>query len=110
MKLGEFIEKFSHNNVIRLVYKHKGGHVTVLNDWNDVSMDWQVDKKKGKFRHYTNNEVLGLTTISFPAGHGIHHPEALNIVIEKLENQPFIEEVSEKITTSAEAIQGEVNG
>ena len=24
MKLGEFIENFSHNNVIRLVYKNKG--------------------------------------------------------------------------------------
>ena len=93
MKLGEFIKNFSHNNVIRLVYKNKGGHEVVLEHWNDVSMDWEVNKQKGKFRHYVNNEVLGLTTISFGAGQGIHHPEAINIVIERLENQPYIEEV-----------------
>ena len=38
MKLGEFIKNFSHNNMIRLVYKNKGGHEVVLTDWNDVSM------------------------------------------------------------------------
>jgi hypothetical protein len=93
MKLGEFIKNFSHNNVIRLVYKNKGGHEVVLSDWKDVSMDHEVNNQKGKFRHYVNNEVLGLTTISFGAGSRIHHPEALNIVIERLEDQPFIEEV-----------------
>lgn len=93
MKLGEFIEQFSHNNVIRLLYKNEeGGHNTVLEDWNDVSMDWEVTSQREKFRHYVDNEVLGLTTISFRAGQGIHHSEALNIVIEKLEKQPFIEE------------------
>lgn len=95
MKLGEFIKNFSHNNVIRLVYKAQGGHEVVLNDWNDVSMDWEVNKGKGKFRHYVGNEVLGLATISFVAGQGIHHSSALNIVIERLENQPFIEEIIE---------------
>ena len=49
MKLGEFIEKFSHNNLIRLHYKEKGGNRLVLEDWNDVSMDWEVNKQKGKF-------------------------------------------------------------
>lgn len=99
MKLGEFIEKFSHNNVIRLVYKTKGGHKTVLDDWNDVSMDWEVNKQRGKFRHFINNEVLGLTTISFVPGQGIHHSEAINIVIEELEEQKFLEELLEnKIT------------
>lgn len=93
MKLGEFIKNFSHNNVIRLVYKIKGGHEVVLEHWNDVSMDWEVNKQKGKFRHYIDNEVLGLTTISFGGGQSIHHPEALNIVIERLEKQPYIEEV-----------------
>ena len=68
MKLGEFIKNFSHNNVIRLLYKCKGGHKIVLNDWNDVSMDWEVNKQKGKFRHFVNNEVIGLTTISFSPG------------------------------------------
>lgn len=97
MKLGEFIEKFSHNNVIRLLYKDKGGHRVVLDNWNDTSMDWEVNKVKGKFRHYINNEVLGLTTISFMGGDGIHHSEAVNIVIKELDNQPFIEEVVDEI-------------
>ena len=96
MKLGEFIKNFSHNNVIRLVYKNKGGHEVVLEHWNDVSIDHEILKGKGKFRHYINNEVLGLTTVSFGACQGIHHPEAINIVIERLENQPYIEETIEQ--------------
>jgi len=95
MKLGEFIKNFSHNNVIRLVYKNKSDYEVVLTDWNDVSMDWEVNKQKGKFRHYINNEVLGLATISFGSGQGIYHTDALNIIIEKLNNQPFIEELIE---------------
>lgn len=95
MKLGEFIEKFSHNNIIRLVYKYKGGHEVVLENWNDVSMDWQVNKQQGKFRHYINNEVLGLATISFGFNNGVHHTEALNIIIERLENQPYLDEIIE---------------
>ena len=101
MKLGEFIEKFSHNNLIRLVYKEKGGHRLVLEDWNDVSMDWEVNKQKGKFRHYVNNEVLGLASIYFQPGSGIHYPEAINIVIEELENQPMIDEVEDEINNES---------
>ena len=97
MKLGEFIEKFSHNNLIRLHYKEKGGNRLVLEDWNDVSMDWEVNKQKGKFRHYVNNEVLGLASIYFQPGSGIHYPEAINIVIEELENQPMIDEVEDEL-------------
>jgi len=92
MKLGEFIEKFSHNNIVRLHHKIKGGNKIVLDDWDDVSMDHEILKGKGKNRHYINNEVLGLTTIYFQPGHS-HYPEALNIVIEELVDQPFIEEV-----------------
>lgn len=99
MKLGEFIEKFSHNNLIRLHYKEKGGNRLVLEDWNDVSMDWEVNKQKGKFRHYVNNEVLGLASIYFQPGSGIHYPEAINIVIEELENQPMIDEVEDEINS-----------
>ena len=44
MKLGEFIDKFSHNNLIRLHYKNKGGHICVLDDFDKVSMDWEVNK------------------------------------------------------------------
>lgn len=101
MKLGEFIEKFSHNNLIRLHYKEKGGNRLVLEDWNDVSMDWEVNKQKGKFRHYVNNEVLGLASIYFSPGNGSnHYPEAINIVIEELENQPMIDEVEDKINNT----------
>ena len=100
MKLGEFIEKFSHNNLIRLHYKEKGGNRLVLEDWNDVSMDWEVNKQKGKFRHYINNEVLGLASVYLQPGKGHHYPEAINIVIEELENQPMIDEVEDEINNT----------
>lgn len=89
MKLGEFIEKFSPNNLVRLVYNCQGGHEIVLTDWNDVSMGWQILKREGLNRHYIDNEVLGLASILITK---CHYPEAINIVIERLENQPFIEE------------------
>jgi hypothetical protein len=103
MKLGEFIKQFSHNNMIRLHYKIKGGHQCVLEDWNDVSMDHEILKGKGKNRHYINNEVLGLTGIYFQTGH-THYPEAINIVIEELENQPMVDEVVEEIVYNCETI------
>jgi hypothetical protein len=103
MKLGEFIKQFSHNNIVRLVYKDKGGHKLVLNGWNDVSMDHEILKGEGMNRHYINNEVSGLTGIYFQSGH-TRYPEAINIVIEELENQPMIEEVKEEITHYSEAI------
>ena len=92
MKLGEFIKNFSHNNMIRLHYKEKGGNRIVLDEWDDVSMDHEIVNGKGKNRHYVNNEVLGLVGIYFQSGH-TNYPDAINIVIEELENQPFIEEV-----------------
>jgi hypothetical protein len=103
MKLGEFIKQFSHNNIIRLHHRIKGGHQCVLEDWNDVSMDHEILKGKGKNRHYINNEVLGLTGIYFQTGH-THYPEAINIVIEELENQPMIEEVKDEIVYESESI------
>jgi hypothetical protein len=93
MKLGEFIKNFSHNNIVRLHYKIKGGNQCVLDDWNDVSMDHEILKGKGKNRHYINNEVVGLASIYLKSERGHHYPEAINIVIEQLENQPYIEEV-----------------
>lgn len=48
MKLGEFIKNFSHNNIVRLHYKIKGGNQLVLEDWNDVSMDHEIVNGKGK--------------------------------------------------------------
>jgi hypothetical protein len=93
MKLGEFIQKFSHNNMIRLWYKVDGGHEMVLNHLNDVSMDWMVNKQKGEYRHYINNEVLGLASIYID--NSTHYPEAINIVIERLDNQPFLEDYTD---------------
>jgi hypothetical protein len=92
MKLGEFIKQFSHNNMIRLHYKTDKGYECVLNDHNEVSMDWEVLKGESKNRHYINNEVVKLVSILYTSG---HYSEAINIVIEKLDNQPFIEEVIE---------------
>lgn len=88
MKLGEFITNFSHNNLIRLHYKIKGGHECISKDWNDVSMDWEVNKGQGIFRHYINNEVIELCSILM----GGAYPEAINICVEKLKEQPFVEE------------------
>jgi len=102
MKLGEFIKNFSHNNIIRLHYKIKGGNQCVLDDWNDVSMDHEILKGKGKNRHYINNEVLGLTGINFQQG-VTHYPEAINIVIEKLDNQPMIEETPDETEFNTES-------
>lgn len=89
MKLGEFLDNFSHNNLIRLHHKTNEGHVCIGEDFNDVSMDWEVNKAQGVFRHYVNNEVLGLVAIYQMSG---SYPEAINIVIEKLENQPQVEQ------------------
>lgn len=87
MKLGQFISEFIEpNSIIRLLYSVPGGHVTVLDDWNCVSMEHDVLNKRGKNRHYIDNEVIGVTDIMV---HG-HHPEAINIVIEKLDKQPFV--------------------
>jgi hypothetical protein len=82
------------------VYKNKGGHEIVLETWDDVSMDWEINKAKGKNRHYINNEVLGLTSIYFQPVKGHHYPEAINIVIEELENQPLIDEVEDEINST----------
>jgi hypothetical protein len=95
MKLGEFIKQFSHNNIIRLVYNTPGGYEIILEEWNDVSMDHEVINQTGNFRHYIDNEVLGLAGILT----GGHYPEAINIIIERLENQPFLEDKKADIET-----------
>jgi len=96
MKLGEFIKNFSYNNLIRLHYKSDGGHICVLDSFDEVSMDWEVLRGVDKNRHYIDNEVLGLIGIY----HNGRYPDAINIVIEKLENQPFIEDNIVKNVTS----------
>ena len=102
MKLGEFIKNFSHNNMIRLHHNIKGGQELVLDDWNEVSMDWEVNKQQGIFRHYINNEVLGLVGINFGGSKGMHYSEALNVIIERLENQPYLEELKKEHLNNCE--------
>jgi len=82
MKLHEFVEKFiEHNTLIRLVYKEKGGHRLVLNDWNDVSMEHELLKGEGKFKDYVNYDVLGVTDILVNGPYS----EAVNIVIKEID-------------------------
>ena len=93
MKLTEFIENFiEHNSLIRLVYKIKNGHEVVAEDWDKVSMEHEVLKTKGIYRHYKDNKVLGICSILVNGPYS----DAINIVIEKLENQPFVEETKEE--------------
>jgi len=83
MTLGEFIKNFSHNNLIRLLYKDGGGHRVIFNDFNDVSMDHRVNREEGIFGPFKDHKVLGLTTISFSPGDKVIYRDALNIVIEE---------------------------
>jgi len=89
MKLGEFIKQFSHNNIVRLVYDFEGGSEIVAEDWNTVSMDHEIVRQVGVFRHYIDNEVLGLTSILVKG----QYPEAINIRIEKIDNQPKLKDL-----------------
>lgn len=89
MKLGKFIETFIEpNSIIRLVYKTLGGYQLVLDNWDDVSMEWEVTKCRGKNRHYIDNNVIGVTSIATSG----NYKEAINIVIEKKLNQVFLNE------------------
>lgn len=89
MKLGEFIEKFiEHNSLIRLLIKTKNGYKVLYDDWDKVSMEWEVLKQQGIYRHFINNNVIGIASILVSGP----YPEAINIVIEKLEIQPILED------------------
>ena len=80
MKLVKFIKKFvEHNSLIRLVYKEKSGHKIVLNDWDDVSMEHVILKGEGKYSHYINHKVIGVTDILVSGPYS----ESINIVIEE---------------------------
>ncbi len=99
MKLGEFIDTFiEHNSLIRVVHKDKSGYLIANKSWEDISMEWEVKKRKGVNRHYINNEVFGIASIHT----GGHYPETINIVIEKLAEQPIIDEAPAMIVTQSE--------
>ena len=81
MTLKEFIDEYiQHNSLVRVLYKHQGGHKLVLNDWDEVDMDHQIIKGKGKYAPYINHKVLGVTSISVRGPYS----EAINIVIEEI--------------------------
>ena len=81
MTLKEFIKEYiEHNSLVRVLYKHKGGHKLVLNDWDEVDMDHQIIKGGGKYAPYINHKVLGIASILT----GGPYPESINIVIEEI--------------------------
>jgi hypothetical protein len=92
MKLEEFIEKFIQpNSLVRLLHRDEdGGYKTILEDWNCVSMEWEISQGKSDNRHYINNNVIGIKDIIV---YKCPYSEAINIVIEKLDPQPQVEEV-----------------
>lgn len=101
MKLGEFIKEFiQKNSLIRLLHRYESGHKTVHQSWDDISMEWHVLKAIGINRHYIGNEVLYIASIAT----GGHYPETINIVIEQLEVQPYIEEHKEDTMLCADEI------
>jgi hypothetical protein len=82
MTLKEFIKEYiGHNSMVRLLYKEdSGGHRIILNDWDEVSMDWEVLKGVGVYAPYINHKVKYITSILV----GGPYPEAINIVIEEI--------------------------
>ena len=81
MTLKEFIEEYiEHNSLVRVLYKNPGGHKLILNDWDDVAMDWEIVKGQGKYGPYINHKVLGVTSILVRGPYS----ESINIVIEEI--------------------------
>lgn len=81
MILKEFIDEYiEHNSLVRVLYKHKGGHKLILNDWDEVDMDHMIIKGKGKYGPYINHKVLGVACISVTGPYS----SAINIVIEEI--------------------------
>lgn len=88
MKLIEFVDKFiEHNSIVRLLYKTKNGHECVLDSWDDVSMEHEILKYKGKYKKYINNEVISIASILVTSPS--HYSDAINIIIEKIEEKEF---------------------
>lgn len=81
MTLKDFIDEYvEHNSLVRVLYKHKGGHKLILNDWDDVDMGWKIVDGKGKYSAYVNHKVLGVTSILVRGPYS----DAVNIVIEEI--------------------------
>ena len=81
MTLKEFIsECVEHNSLVRVLYKHKSGHKTVLDNWDDVAMDWEIIKGEGKYAPYINHKFLYVASILVSGP----YRESINIVIEEM--------------------------
>jgi hypothetical protein len=81
MILKDFIKEYVEgNSLVRVLYKNPGGHKLVLDDWNDVAMDWEIVRGQGKYAAYINHKVLGVTSIVVRGPYS----EAINIVIEEI--------------------------
>ena len=81
MTLKEFIKEYIQpNSLVRVLYKIPVGHKLILNDWDEVSMDWEIVKGEGKYAPYINHKVLGIASILT----GGPYPESINIVIEEI--------------------------
>lgn len=88
MKLIEFVNKFiEHNSIVRLLYKTKNGHECVLDSWDDVSMEHEILKCKGIYKKFINNEVISIASVLITSPS--HYSDAINIVIEKIEEKEF---------------------
>lgn len=81
MTLKEFINEYIQpNSLVRVLYKIPVGHKLILNDWDEVAMDWEIVKGEGKYAPYINHKVLGIASILT----GGPYPESINIVIEEI--------------------------
>ena len=82
MILKDFVKTYiNHNSIIRLVYKDRGGHKTVANDWKEVDMAHAITKATSRYYKYLNHQVEYITNIS--TGNSTDG-EAINIVIEEI--------------------------
>lgn len=105
MRLKEFLQNFVEpNTLIRLVYKTKEGHVTVGENWDEVSMEWKIIKGEGIYKDYVDNFVIGITDILCNG----HYSEAVNIVISE-DRLSDIKLLYEGLTQSTEDMPPEFN-
>ncbi len=83
MELKEFVETFiCRNSLVRLWYPTKDGNELVIpNDKKSACMEWEIIKGEDIYRKYLTHKVIGITDI-YTYG---SYPEAINIVIEKIE-------------------------
>lgn len=77
MTLKSFLEEFSHNNIIRLLYKVEGGHTPVTDDWDNVAMDHEIIDGT-RFNSFIDKEVLGVVGIIVK-----RYSDAINIVLKR---------------------------